>query len=90
MLFLIIQLLPPISSWMLQFALSTVWTGSGSNSDSKVWCRFLLLDREAFTLEYVANNTWLKQYQPASAETFTQGIPALSTDGRCSVLKHRV
>jgi len=27
---------------------------------------FWLLDREAFTLEYVANNTWLKQYQPAS------------------------
>jgi len=25
-----------------------------------------LLEPEAFTLEYVANNTWLKQYQPAS------------------------
>lgn len=52
---------------------------------------FWLLDREAFTPEYIANNSWIKQYQPASAEALTslqQGIPALSAVmGRCSVFE---
>jgi len=29
---------------------------------------FWLLDRAAFTTEYVANNQWIRQYQPAATE----------------------
>lgn len=32
---------------------------------------FWLLDKAAFTPEYIANNSWLKQYQPATAEAIT-------------------
>lgn len=52
---------------------------------------FWLLDREAFTPEYIANNSWIKQYQPASTEALTslqQETPALSAVmGRCSVFE---
>jgi hypothetical protein len=42
---------------------------------------FWLLDRAAFTPDYIANNIWLRQYQPATAEALVrlqQGTPALS------------
>ena len=49
-----------------------------------------LLDQGAFTPEYLANNTWLKQYQPATAQAIArlqQGeTPVLSKlIERCSV-----
>ncbi|HCF25899.1 MAG TPA: hypothetical protein DEV81_01455 [Cyanobacteria bacterium UBA11049] len=49
-----------------------------------------MLDKAAFTPEYVANNSWLRQYQPATAEAIAllqQGkIPALSqVVERCQV-----
>lgn len=53
---------------------------------------FWLLEREAFTPEYVAKNSWLRQFQPAAAEAtarLEQGTtPALSqVMERCSVLE---
>ena len=52
---------------------------------------FWLLDRTAFTPEYVANNNWLTQYQPAATEALTsqqQGNPALSgVMEHCSVFE---
>lgn len=53
---------------------------------------FWLLDRTAFIPEYVANNNWLTQYQPAATEALTklhQGkLPALSgVIERCSVFE---
>lgn len=53
---------------------------------------FWLLERTAFTSEYVANDEWLAQYQPATKaaiEKLKQGaIPALSTvTNRCKVFE---
>jgi hypothetical protein len=53
---------------------------------------FWLLDRAAFTPEYVANNQWIRQYQPAATEAIVnleQGtIPALlRVMKRCSVFE---
>lgn len=53
---------------------------------------FWLLDRAAFTPEYVATNEWIRQYQPAATEALVkleQGItPALSrVMKRCSVFE---
>jgi len=51
---------------------------------------FWLLDDAAFTPEYIANNNWLRQYQPVTAEAIAQlqqrRIPALSkVMDRCAV-----
>jgi hypothetical protein len=51
---------------------------------------FWLLDKAAFTPEYLANNTWYRQYQPATAEAIAQlkqeKTPALSkVMGSCAV-----
>ena len=53
---------------------------------------FWLLDRAAFTPEYIDNSSWLRQYQPATAEALTrlqQGEkPALfGVMERCSVFE---
>ena len=53
---------------------------------------FLLLDRAAFAPEYVASNTWIRQFQPAATEALAnlaQGTaPALATVmERCAVLE---
>lgn len=53
---------------------------------------FWLLDRTAFTHEYIANNAWVRQYQPAATEVLEKldrGItPALSKMmKRCSVFE---
>ena len=53
---------------------------------------FWLLERAAFTPEYVANNQWIRQYQPAAGEALVnleQGTtPALSkVMKRCSVFE---
>jgi hypothetical protein len=50
---------------------------------------FWLLDRSAFTPDYVASDRWIQQYQPQATQAIAQmkqGLPALSkiTD-RCSV-----
>lgn len=52
---------------------------------------FWLLDRNAFTPEYLAGNTWLQQYQPAAGEalaTLQGGVtPALaSRQESCTIL----
>jgi len=57
----------------------------------KYGVNFWLLDRTAFKPEYIANNGWIKQYQPAAAEAIaklTQGnTPALSKlINRCAIL----
>ncbi len=42
---------------------------------------FWVLDSSAFKPEYIAHNSWIKQYQPAAAEAtanLKQGIPAVS------------
>lgn len=51
---------------------------------------FWLLDKAAFVPEYVAKNNWLRQYQPATAESVSQlqqgTLPALSkVVDRCKV-----
>jgi hypothetical protein len=53
---------------------------------------FWLLERTAFTTDYVANDEWLAQYQPATKETIEKlkqgAIPALSKfTNRCQVLE---
>jgi len=53
---------------------------------------FWLLDQEAFTSPYLANNRWLRQFQPVAQEAQTrleQGItPAIAqTVPRCTVLR---
>lgn len=53
---------------------------------------FLLLERAAFTPEYVASNPWLQQFQLAATEALEQlkkrTIPALaSVMRRCSVFE---
>lgn len=53
---------------------------------------FWLLDRSAFTPDYLANNNWLQQYQPIATEALTQlqqgKIPVLATMmERCTVLQ---
>ncbi|MBV9388512.1 MAG: hypothetical protein JOZ78_18975 [Chroococcidiopsidaceae cyanobacterium CP_BM_ER_R8_30] len=56
----------------------------------KYGVNFWLLDRTAFRPEYIANNDWIKQYQPSAAVALaklTQGdIPVLSKlTNRCAV-----
>lgn len=63
---------------------------AAQNLIQKYGIDFWLLDKAAFTPEYVANNSWLRQYQPATAEAIAllqQGkIPALSqVVERCQV-----
>ena len=41
---------------------------AAQNLIQKYGIDFWLLDKAAFTPEYVANNSWLRQYQPATAE----------------------
>lgn len=53
---------------------------------------FLLLDRGALTPDYVANNSWLQEFQPIATETVVklqQGVtPALAKlEQRCSVFE---
>jgi hypothetical protein len=43
---------------------------------------FLMVDRDAFSADYIARDSWLMQYQPAASEALDQlrrgGVPALS------------
>jgi hypothetical protein len=51
---------------------------------------YWLLERTAFTSEYVADNNWLQQYQPAAQQAIVklQNPPILSTlIDSCTVLK---
>lgn len=70
-----------------QYSLKLV---AAQNLIQKYGIDFWLLDKAAFTPEYLANNSWLRQYQPATAEAIAllqQGkIPALSqVVERCQV-----
>jgi len=65
---------------------------AAQNLIQKYGVDFWLLDKAAFTPEYVANNSWLRQYQPVTAEAIAllqQGkIPALSqVVERCQVFE---
>lgn len=59
------------------------------NLIQKYGVNFWLLDKAAFQPEYIANNNWLRQYQPATGLALSQlqqGIPALSkVSDRCQV-----
>lgn len=55
---------------------------------------FWMLDRDAFTLEYVSRDRWLKQYQPFGSEVVDRlkagNIPALAkVRDRCTVLEEQ-
>lgn len=53
---------------------------------------FWLLDRAAFTPEYVASDRWIQQYQPLATQAIAQmqqGVPALSKITQCSVFATR-
>lgn len=63
---------------------------AAQNLIQKYGVDFWLLDKAAFTPEYVANNNWLRQYQPATQSALSQlkqgKIPALSkVSDRCQV-----
>lgn len=63
---------------------------AAQNLIQKYGVDFWLLDKAAFTPEYIANNNWLRQYQPATESALSQlqqgKIPALSrVSDRCQV-----